>query len=120
MRPGRAITPDLLERVRRHKAELLPILPSDPPSVTLEPRESPMVEGPDAWIVSSGSNGSMRLVVAGDPGDWTPAVWRAAALVEVLDDLHKADRCGSQAIVDELERVLSELQREGTTAWLTS
>jgi hypothetical protein len=112
IRPARVISADLVERVRRHKAELLAILPPAPPEVT--------TPEPEPWIVSSASLGNMRIVTTTHPSQWTPAVWRAAALVERLDELHRADAPGSQAIADELDCVLAELQREGITAWLTS
>ena len=116
MRPARAITPALLDRVRRHKRELLAVLPAAPPDAAALPTPTE----PEPWIVSSGSVGSMRLVVSTPPEDWTPAVWRAAALVEVLDVRTRADRADAQETADELEAVLNELRREGIGAWLAS
>lgn len=116
MRPARAITPALLDRVRRHKRELLAVLPTVPPDVA--PPPSP--RRPAEWIVSSASTGAMRLVVAAPPEDWTPAVWRAAALVEVLDMRTRADRADAQETADQLQDLLEQLNREGIKAWRAS
>lgn len=116
MRPARAITPALLDRVRRHKRELLAVLPVAPPEVAAPPAPAEPVE----WIVSSASAGAMRLVIAASPEDWTAAVWRAAALVEVLDMRTRADRADAQEAADQLQALLGELKREGIEAWLAS
>lgn len=119
MRPARAITPALLDRVRRHKREPLAVLPSTPPEVAALP-VAPAPTEHATWIVSNSSDGAVRLVVASDPGERTPAVYRAAALVETLDQLHRAGDPRAQAVADELEGVLAEIRRERVPAWFTS
>src|SRR5438128_2232830 len=81
--PGDVIPPALVEAVRRHKAEILPLLPTITPSEP-EPNAAP-------WIVSREGDGGMRLVVDADP-PWPDAVYEAAALIEVLDRAHREDR----------------------------
>jgi hypothetical protein len=73
------------------------------------------------WIVASDSDGEMRLAVQGDPTTWTPAVFRAAALVELCDRHHRAgnDKAAETAAL-QLEAVLERLREEGIDAWLTS
>lgn len=116
MRPARAITPALLDRVRRHKRELLAVLPT----ASLQVTALPACAEPAVWIVSSGSAGVMRLLIGASPEDWTPAVWRAAALVEVLDVQTRADRADAQETADQLHAMLGQLKREGIEAWLAS
>ena len=71
------------------------------------------------WVVSSASEGMMRLMVAAEP-PWPDEVVRAAALVDVLDARHRADRADAQEIADELEGLLAALRRKGVPAWLAS
>jgi len=72
-----------------------------------------------SWVVSSASDGDMRLVVA-SPAPWPDALFQAAALVELLDERHRADLPESQAIADRLDAALAALRAEGIRAWLTS
>lgn len=114
MRPGSVITPGLLDAVRRHKDELLPLLPSDPPP-------KPEVGKPGPWVVSGGSDGGMRLVVNADP-PWPDAVFEAAALIEILDRAHREDRATPtmDRAARALDDALAALRRAGVEAWLTS
>jgi hypothetical protein len=72
------------------------------------------------WIIAGRSEGAMRLAIGSDP-PWPEAVFRAGALVEVIDRWHRAgrDREAEGAAI-ELEGVLGELRRSGIEAWLTS
>jgi hypothetical protein len=71
------------------------------------------------WIIAGG-NGEMRLAVQAEP-PWPQLVYRAAALVEVIDRHHRAgrDAPAAEAAV-RLEEALTELRRNEVTAWLTS
>lgn len=102
MRPASAITPELLE-----------LLPPGPPDVGAP------LDAPDPWIVSAGTGG-LRLLVAAHPATWPDAVFRCAALVEVLAERTRADLPGAQVIADELETLLTTLRRQGIEAWLCS
>jgi len=115
--PAGKLPPALKAELVRHRSELLEVLPLAPPEVAAlvaAPAE------PDPWIVSSGGDGDMRLVVASHPSDWPPTVYRAAALVELLDARTRADRADAREVAVELEAVLDALRREGVRAWLTS
>lgn len=92
---------DLIERLRAHRHELRALL--------AEP-----------WIVSSGSDGDMRLVVASPP-PWPDDVLQAAALVEVIDRHHRtgADALAHAAAL-RLEAKLAVLRGQGVEAWWTS
>jgi hypothetical protein len=71
------------------------------------------------WIIAGG-DGAMRLVVAAEP-PWPDAVFRAAAIVEVIDRHHRAGRDSLAAFAaHQLEDVLGQLRREGIEAWLAS
>jgi hypothetical protein len=74
---------------------------------------------PESWIVASDNDGEMRLAVQAEP-PWPDGVFRAAALVEVIDRHHRAgeDRLAEAAAV-ELEGVIARLRGEGIEAWLT-
>jgi hypothetical protein len=67
-----------------------------------------------------GGEGEMRLAVQSEP-PWSDAVFRAAALAEVIDSYHRAgnDRQPEEAAF-QLEAVLAELRRDSVEAWLTS
>ena len=116
--PASAASPDLVERIREQKQQLLPMLPLAPPHVAA----AAAVESPSScstWIISA-SGGEMRLLVASSP-PWPHAVFRAAALVEVIDRRHRAGR--DAAALDaacELESLLIELRGHGVEAWLSS
>lgn len=115
VRPPEAITPELLECVKAHKADLLPILPDAPPAIAPAPsvRDEP-------WIVSSDSDGHMWLLVAAPP-PWPDDVFEAAALVEVIDRHHRtgADALAHAAAL-RLETKLAVLRGQGVEAWLTN
>lgn len=119
--PATAASPDLTARVHEHKAELLALLPEAPPEIAALPATStpPMPGQSHPWIISSSCAGGMRLVVVSEP-PWPDAVFEAAALVEVLDARHRADRRDAQEIADRLDAVLSALRADGIGAWLTS
>jgi len=119
MRPARAITPELLERVKRHKAELLPLLPDAPPA-THGRATAPAESCANPWIVSAGGNGNLRLVIAAPP-PWPDDVFEAAALVEVIDRHHRAGADPlAHAAAERLEAKLEALRRNGFPAWLAS
>lgn len=82
--PPSAVSPDLLRRVREHRHELLEVLPEAPPEVAA----LPAIGGP--WIVSSSSDGAMRLLIE-TPPPWPDSVFEAATLVEIIDQHHRAD-----------------------------
>lgn len=75
-------------------------------------------EGP-CWVVSSCSEGDMRLVVGNSP-PWPSGVHEAATLVELLDEQFRADRPDSEEVADRLAKALTALRSAGIQAWLTS
>jgi hypothetical protein len=125
MRPAHAITPELLERVKRHKAALLTILPGAPPASAVRtvpradtPHRSSAMDSCGPWIVSSAGDGAMRLLVA-TPPPWPSLVHEAAAIVEVIDRHHQ-DCADSLAHVaaEGLAIKLAALSAQGIEAWL--
>lgn len=115
--------PESSRTLRREPSKPSKAIPARPfggfegPSPAPSEKHAPESE---TWITSSTSTGDLRLIVEGDPALWTDAVFRCAALVEVLDVRTRADRADAQEIADQLERMLAELRREGVTAWLAS
>lgn len=112
--PPSAVSPELLRRVREHRHELLEVLPEAPPEVAA----LPVIGGP--WIVSSSSDGAMRLLIE-TPPPWPDSVFEAATLVELIDRHHRAGRDSEAArLAERLERTLVALRAERVCAWLTS
>jgi hypothetical protein len=119
--------PDLIERLRAHRSELLEAIRGQGPHTWPAASGSGVCGdgghlwqgSAPAWVIAGGA-GEMRLVVEAEP-PWPAAVLRAAALVEVIDRRHRdgRDREAAQA-AEELERVLDGLGRQGVAAWLTS
>jgi hypothetical protein len=46
--------------------------------------------------------------------------FEAAALVEILDRRHRADRADAQEVAERLDAALAALRADGIKAWLTS
>lgn len=112
--PPSAVSPDLLRRLREHRHELLEVLPEAPPEVAA----LPAIGGP--WIISSSSDGAMRLLVE-TPPPWPDSVFEAATLVEVIDHHHRAGRDSEASrLAERLEAALGMLRAAGVSAWLAS
>jgi hypothetical protein len=108
LEPLEALTPELIERARAVRDELLRLLSEQP-----DPN-------PDLWVVSSASGGDMRVVTTTHPSEWPPLLYRCGALIEVLDERTRADRADARAIADELEALLATLRRQGVEVWVSS
>jgi hypothetical protein len=108
VRPRRAVL-DLAPAIQRHARELAAAVVA-----------VPALPEPRVWIIASEDPGEMRLAVASEP-PWPDAVFRAAALVEVIDRHHRAgeDKLAEAAAI-QLETAIARLRDEGIESWLTS